>query len=54
LVPVFIQNPSVDSNNPVVLQIEAGTNGWNYLLTQGSVNAGNDTALYGQLSAQFA
>jgi hypothetical protein len=36
------------------LQIEAGTNGWNYELLQGGVGVGNRSALYGALTGQFA
>lgn len=32
----------------------AGVNGWNYTITQGTNIVGNDSALYGQLTGQFA
>lgn len=34
--------------------MEAGTNGWSYILTQGSTFVSNNEGLYGQLSSQFA
>jgi len=47
LVPVVVQNTTIDLNTPVVLQIEAGTNGWNYVLTNGGTVVSNESALYG-------
>jgi hypothetical protein len=52
LVPVFAV--SGDQEAPVTLQIEAGTNGWNYELLQGGAGVGNRSALYGALTGQFA
>jgi len=47
IVPVFIQNSTVDISLPVLLQFEAGTNGWSYTLTSSGQVVANDAALYG-------
>lgn len=54
VVPVVIQNASATLTDPVLLQIVAGTNGWEYLLTQGGNTVANEEALYGSTTSQFA